>query len=394
MSYTVVTQKKITTSMAQAAGKALAHGYALAAWQLPGSGQRKLLVCQNPGPFSPGDILETMGSGFVVQPFDRTRSGRFLKADMLFSFRDNELLPPQTPAQSTAHTWLKSTGMPTSETPFHQGRLPEEKETDYQTNFYLLVEKAIHSIQQQKFEKVVPSRYKTVRLTHDQNPVELFDKMCRVFPQAFVSLVSLPEFGTWAGASPEVLVSVNNQSVFRTVALAGTKPFHAGLQIKDVAWTQKEIEEQALVSRYIINCFKKIRLREFEEHGPKTVQAGKLLHLKTDFLVDLKTVDYPLLGSVMLNLLHPTSAVCGMPLEPALRFLQQHEGYDRSLYTGFIGPVNIDEQTDIYVNLRCIQWSPNRLAGYAGCGVTADSVPENEWKESEIKINSLLNEII
>ncbi len=394
MSHTVVTKKKTTTSLTQVAGKALAYGYALAAWQLPNSGQRRLLVCQNPAPFKPGDTFETMGGGFVVQPFDRVRSGRFLKADMLFSFQGNELLPPRTPAETVGHSWLKNSQTPALKMIFYEGQLPEEKDTNTQTGFYLMVEKAIHSIQQQKFEKVVPSRYKTVRLTHDQNPVEVFDKMCRVFPQAFVSLVSLPEFGTWAGASPEVLVSVHNQSVFRTVALAGTKPFHTGLQIKDVAWTQKEIEEQAMVSRYIINCFKKIRLREFEEHGPKTVQAGKLLHLKTDFLVNLKAVDYPLLGSVMLNLLHPTSAVCGMPMEPAHRFLQQNEGYDRSLYTGFIGPVNIDEQTDIYVNLRCIQWSPDRVVGYAGCGVTADSIPENEWKESEIKINSLLNEII
>ena len=77
---------------------------------------------------------------------------------------------------------------------------------------------------------------------------------------------------------------------------------------------QKDIEEQALVERYVISCFKKIRLREYDEHGPKTMIAGNVLHLKTEFEVDMVATNFPQLGSVMLNLLHPTSAVCGMPL--------------------------------------------------------------------------------
>ena len=47
-----------------------------------------------------------------------------------------------------------------------------------------------------------------------------------------------------------------------------------------------------MVSRYIINCFKKIRLREFEEIGPKTVAAGNLLHLRTDFQVDMAATNF------------------------------------------------------------------------------------------------------
>ncbi len=394
MTNTLTRNKILSDSLSHIAGLALQHGYAVAAWQLPGQSVRKLLICQKPVPFAPGEPLENLSTGFVVHPFDRTRSGSFLKADLLFTFQHNQLLASHTPTENLSHLWLNRYRQPASPVSFYEVTGQIHQNIDAQKSFYQLIDQAIEAIQRGDFEKVVPSRYKIVTLTKPVHPVELFEKMCRLFPQAFVSLISLPEFGTWIGASPEVLVSVHNRSVFRTVALAGTKPYHAGMQIKDVAWTQKEIEEQALVSRYIVNCFKKIRLREFEEHGPKTVEAGKLFHLKTEFTVDLKTANFPELGSVMLNLLHPTSAVCGMPLEPALRFLQQHERYDRSLYTGFIGPVNVDENTDIYVNLRCVQWSERQLTGYAGCGVTADSQPDSEWKESEIKINSLLNEII
>jgi isochorismate synthase len=195
------------------------------------------------------------------------------------------------------------------------------------------------------------------------------------------------------GASPELLVSIDAQDKFKTIALAGTLPYTSGMNLKSVAWTQKEIEEQALVSRYIINCFKKIRVREYVEHGPRTIIAGSLLHLRTDYEIDMKEVNFPQLGSVMLKLLHPTSAVCGMPLEPSLDFLQKNEGYDREFYSGYLGPVNFDGESKLFVNLRCIQIFENTARIYAGAGVTADSDPAKETEEVDMKIQSL-NQII
>ena len=148
-----------------------------------------------------------------------------------------------------------------------------------------------------------------------------------------------------------------------------------------------------MVSRYIINCFKKIRLREFEEHGPKTVVAGNLMHLKSDFAVDMKATNFPQLGSVMLRLLHPTSAVCGTPLETARKFLLEHEGYSREFYSGFLGPINMNEASHVFVNLRCMQLFADEAWLYAGAGVTADSIPEKEWEETEMKMNTLLDVI-
>jgi isochorismate synthase len=195
------------------------------------------------------------------------------------------------------------------------------------------------------------------------------------------------------GATPEELVRVIDKMIFKTVALAGTKPYHTGINIKNVAWTQKEIEEQALVERYIISCFKKIRLREYDEHGPKTVVAGNVMHLKSDFTVNMKETGFPQLGSIMLRLLHPTSAVCGMPLEPALQFLKTHEGYDRQFYSGFLGPVNVNNRIDIFVNLRCTQFVDGNAVLYAGAGVTEGSVPEDEFMETEMKMKTLLRVI-
>jgi len=238
-------------------------------------------------------------------------------------------------------------------------------------------------------EKVVPSKFKEVDLPTNFDLLKTFYKICDRHPGAFVSLVSSPQVGTWLGASPELLVSIDAQDKFKTIALAGTLPYADGMNLKSVAWTQKEIEEQALVCRYIINCFKKIRVREYAEHGPRTVVAGNLMHLRTDYEVDMKEVNFSQLGSVMLKLLHPTSAVCGMPLEPALNFLRTHEGYDREFYSGFLGPVNFEGESSLFVNLRCIQLFEKSARIYAGAGVTADSDPTKEAEEVEMKIQTL-----
>ena len=154
---------------------------------------------------------------------------------------------------------------------------------------------------------------------------------------------------------------------------------------------KKEIEEQAMVSRYIIEQFKTIRLREFTESGPRTVQAGNMIHLKTEYTVDLDNVIKPELGSVMLQLLHPTSAVCGMPKFSALSFIIANESLSRELYSGFIGPVNMNGLTQLYVNLRCMQILKTRAVLYAGAGITHGSKAEKEWAETALKCQTLLD---
>ena len=70
-------------------------------------------------------------------------------------------------------------------------------------------------------------------------------------------------------------------------------------------------------------------------------------------------------------------------------FLKNQEGYDRQFYSGYLGPVNVHEESHIYVNLRCMQLFANVALLYAGAGVLADSDPEREWKETEMKMNTL-----
>jgi isochorismate synthase len=371
---------------------AVDHGLPFAFWRLPNSPRRFFIIAQEYQVLQKQSSLEESAPGFIFAPFDREKDRLFLPADLIFCFEQGKLLSPQTPAETNSEAWL------TEKLKESFSRRPikfksTKTASDSPDNFLLTIVKSIEQIERGVFEKVVPSRATAIELPEEFDVVDAFEKLCNRYTNALISFVSIPGVGHWLGATPEVLVTLEDKTIFKTVALAGTKPYYEGTNLKTVAWTQKEIEEQALVERYVISCFKKIRLREYDEHGPKTVVAGNVMHLKSDFTVNIKETNFPQLATVMLDLLHPTSAVCGMPLQPAVEFLKTVEGYDREFYAGYLGPVNIQNDIHIFVNLRCMQLFDTKALLYAGAGVTIDSIPEEEFEETEIKFNTLLNVI-
>jgi isochorismate synthase len=367
---------------------ALSEGKSFALWRMPGTQQKNL--CIGNGPLTALDELtiEELDAGFLFAPFDPSGKKYFLAAENSYHFsgETEEELP-----SSLAGIDLEKegSGLEKKTLPFHF-----KKRNEYTPgSFEALVAKCIQSIEAGVADKIVPSTFLDQPLPENLDALSVFDRLCVNYPNAFVSLTSSPETGTWLGASPELLVTMDANGLFKTVALAGTQRYEEGMNLKQVAWTQKDIEEQAMVSRYIINCLKKVRVREYHEHGPRTVIAGSLLHLKTDYEVDTRDINFPLMGSVMLKLLHPTSAVCGMPHAPAFDFLKANEGYDREMYAGYIGPVNIQNETSLFVNLRCVQLFHDKVRAYAGAGVIADSLPQKEKEEVELKLQSILKNI-
>ena len=358
------------------------HQYGFSAWKMPLSTQRNLCVGKV-------DILKenslANSKGFMFHPYNDKMVGHFIHEQMAISTIDGK-----TEVSSLDSELLEDLeNHPVEKTTCYTHPCPVALDMD-QIEFQKYVARSVEAIKSGHFQKVVPARSKRVMLTRQFDIFANFDRLCKAYPNAFVSVVSIPEVGTWIGATPEVLIRVDRE-IFQTVSLAGTQKYNPEQLLSEVAWTQKEIEEQAMVSRYIINCFKKIRLREFEETGPKTIVAGNLIHLKTAFQVDMKATGTPELGNIMLNLLHPTSAVCGMPKSSATDFIKKNENDNRKFYSGYLGTVNGPREAHLFVNLRCMQLLENSAILYAGAGVTEDSIPEKEWLETELKMNTLLN---
>ncbi|NOZ03311.1 MAG: chorismate-binding protein [FCB group bacterium] len=372
---------------------------AIAVWRLPNTEGFHAVINLSDQWTTRKIEIEATPPGFVISPFVNPTGEEtiYIPADLYYHSDTGELENISGGNEERKRQYLESLtkalehGSGRATVPYHTGRDPVFNGADQKQHYLAIVDKGLRAIERGIFQKVVTARTKQEKLAPDFNLVLTFLALAKTYPAAFASLFSVPGYGTWMGVSPELLIQINRERIFRTVSLAGTQPINEDVDPARAAWTQKEIEEQAMVSRFIINQFKKIRLREFEEFGPRTVAAGNLMHLKTDFTVDMNSVNFPELGSVMLFLLHPTSAVCGMPKRRAIDFILNYETFDRAFYSGYLGPVNIQDETYIYVNLRCMQLFADKTVLYAGSGITHDSDPEKEWEETNLKCQTLLN---
>jgi len=367
---------------------AIQNSYAVACWSNPESKNwdiiidpQPILLAENKTPY-----LHKLSSGFLIAPFKANESKYFIQNKIHIQLGESVNSTAQIGYEGILDEVIQSgrSKQSTSLADLLPANTISPTSADY--DYITSVEAAKNIITASELQKVVLARSKeqAINLANLETVVL---NLREQYPLAYVSIFYHPETGLWISATPELLLSTDSEGTFKTVALAGTQKYDPTIPIRDVSWTHKEIEEQALVCRYIINCFKTIRLREYIEQGPRTIQSGNLLHLKTEYTANTTEVNMQELGTTMLQLLHPTSAVCGMPKKPAIDFIEQHEQFDRKLFSGYSGPVNMGNETALYVTLRCAQVHSNSITLYAGAGITGDSVPQKEFEETNLKMD-------
>ncbi|MFV0420205.1 MAG: isochorismate synthase [Dysgonomonas sp.] len=235
-----------------------------------------------------------------------------------------------------------------------------------------------------EFKKLVlshPSDYQA----HSKIPFySILEKAMEAYPSSFIYLCHTAQTGTWVGSTPELLLKGMGAD-WQTVALAGTQERKSSHS--DYEWDSKNLLEQELVSGYIKQLLESYKLN-YTQHSSLTAEIGELAHLKTAFSFQLKD---SLQLFNLLESLHPTPAVCGLPKEKAYSFILNEEGYDRSYYSGFIGYLDLEQETSLYVNIRCMNIDSARLRLYAGGGLLASSELDSEWKETEAKLQIMLS---
>lgn len=240
-----------------------------------------------------------------------------------------------------------------------------------------------------KILKAVLSRIFIESKSNRFDVTRLFSELCGKYPNAFVYLLQIPRAGCWIGATPEPLILIKENRV-ETISLAGTQKLGNILPDK-VKWSVKEIEEQDIVTRYIEQVLLSFNIHDYHRKGPLSQVAGNLLHLKTSFSFDKNKLGHRI--GEFIEALHPTPSICGLPKDVAYKLLEKIEPHQREYYTGLLGPVNMENETSLYVNLRCMKVLENKLALFLGAGITSGSVPESEWEETNQKKMTLLSVI-
>lgn len=313
--------------------------------------------------------------GFVFAPFNNEDTS------ILIPFEESEFIS------------IRSEALPVVEASTKNNSIDETAKNQH----IALVEKAVATIKDKVLEKVVLSRKEAVN-GEVTNPIQLFKKLLATYNSSFNYCWYHPKIGLWLGATPETLIKIEGRQ-FSIMALAGTQVYNGSL---DVVWEDKEIQEQKFVTDFIVNSLEP-SVDSLMVSATETVKAGNLVHLKTMISARLKQGSF--LKDVI-NTIHPTPAVCGVPKEAAKQFILENECYNREFYTGFLGELNFEsiaaprsgkrnienrayaipkKSTQLYVNLRCMQVQNNKAIVYMGGGITSNSNSEKEWEETVSK---------
>lgn len=247
-----------------------------------------------------------------------------------------------------------------------------------------LIEEGINAIDKGEFKKVVLSRKEVLELS-DLQMISVYHRLLKEYQNAFVYIWFHPKVGLWMGATPERLVSLK-ENQFVTMALAGTQVFDGN---ENPIWGQKEQKEHQYVVDYIVSQIQDptngIILEGFNVSETYTSKAGNLLHLKADIKGEIGGFNL----KQLLQTLHPTPAVCGLPKKEAQSFILENENYSRSFYTGFLGEMNVNSKTELFVNLRCVEFENQQAHIYIGGGITSESNPQKEWEETIAKTKTI-----
>lgn len=247
---------------------------------------------------------------------------------------------------------------------------------------------AVAEVAAGSLSKVVPARRLTLEKRPDPGP--FLAALRQHFTECAIFAFAAPE-GVFCGATPELLARVEGVSV-SAAALAGTARRGADTaQDEAIArWLRrdpKQVEEHDYVHSEIRRRLQQGGLAVDPPAPTEVMRLPGLQHLRTPV-----TAAAPV-GTNVLDVagaLHPTPAVAGLPAGEAVEWLRAHEGFDRGWFAGPVGFCDLAGQGEFHAALRCALLRRTGCDLFAGAGVVAASVPEQELAETELKLGALL----
>jgi len=268
----------------------------------------------------------------------------------------------------------------------YEGTSPKDKK-----KWKNLVAEVLEKIKENQIEKVVLSRKVELKLSGEPNIDDLIDSLKKDYPTCYIFIFHKGK-SSFFGATPEKLAKFTDGKI-EIDALAGSAPRGKNpdedlmLENKLLA-DRKNLNEHNIVVEHIKNSISGItnNLNLDTHYGIK--KLANIQHLWSKFSAELKNSSS--IFSIIKEL-YPTPAICGFPKDTALHLIKRVEGYKRGLYSGVIGWFNFENDGDFAVALRSALYANNKLYVYAGSGIVENSNPEEEYKETELKLNTILS---
>lgn len=253
------------------------------------------------------------------------------------------------------------------------------------------VESALSAIKGGLLDKVVLARQVSVPLEDRLNLTVAFARLRTLYKGSYLYLMNPCPGRRFLGASPELLVRLRSGWVESAAvggsAPRGRNPAEDESLARSLLEAPKERYEHQIVVDHICTRLSKLGAQLHHDPEPQLLRLRNMQHLST--LLQGKLEGAPHIIDV-LSELHPTPAVAGCPTDAALRFIRAHETFPRGWYAGAFGWFDAEGEGEFCVALRSGLILPGEARLYAGAGIVQGANPWQEWKETNLKLEPML----
>ncbi len=265
---------------------------------------------------------------------------------------------------------------------YPEGGPVELKLSSSRQDFEARVSRALEAIASGRLQKVVMARAVEAVAPVPFDLVEVLACLREQNPRCFTFLFRAPGGSAFLGATPETLCRVEGR-VLETEALAGSA---APGQAEGLGGRDKDRREHESVVRYILTALQPIAEHVAADVEPALLTLKNVVHLRTGIRAALREGVSP---AQVVEALHPTPAVGGVPRELALSFLHEHEALDRGWYAGPVGWIG-PHGAHMAVALRSAMVRGDHARLFVGAGIVQGSSAQAEWRETELKSLAML----
>jgi len=241
------------------------------------------------------------------------------------------------------------------------------------------------------FDKLVAARRAVIRGGEPFDALHVYERLEQEYPRCNLFMVRHHD-ASFVGATPENLFVKKGRELV-THALAGSK-FLGTLDgpasetaARELLGSRKDRWEHDVVVQRIIEALEPLAIRVEHPEEPGTIRVRNIMHLNTPVRAVLGNDTH---STSLVEALHPTPAVGGLPKWEAVDWIVANEPGHRGWYTGTVGWFDAHDNAEFAVAIRCGVVQAGEASLYAGAGVVADSTAQAEYDETSLKQQPML----
>lgn len=331
---------------------------------------------------------------FGTLPFDRSAPAHLAVPEFcLTQSRDGAAWLSAPPGSDGWRERLEHAQAPVQETQSLRSLTLVPTPEEYAHNVALAVE----ILRNKEIDKVVLARAVLGSVPEAIDPAAVAQRLRRREPLCAIYSMPTVDGRRYVGATPELLAR-RTGSTLRSNPLAGTIALPANVAPDDYQkWllgSSKNLHEHNVPVNEIVNTLATVYDDVSADPTPSIVSLRTLAHLGTWISASCSSESRAPDALAVLRLLHPTSAVGGVPRARAYDLIHRLEGHDRGHYAGPLGWLDANGDGEWWIGFRGVVLDGREFEAWAGAGIVSESDPTAEREETKAKLMSVLSSVL